>query len=62
MIGKTYLGIRTETSQKSLLKVFYYNNKVIRKLKDFQKLFSKEIYFSLSPISAKYNKPFEFIS
>ena len=62
MIGKTYLGIRTETSQKSLLKVFYYNNKVIRKLKDFQKLFSKEIYFSYSPISAKYNKPFEFIS
>ena len=26
----------TEPSQKSFLKVFYYNNKVTRKVKDFQ--------------------------
>ena len=30
--------LKTETSQKSLLNIFCYNNKVIRKVKDFQKL------------------------
>ena len=30
--------IRTETSQKSLLKIFCYNNKVTWKVKDSQKL------------------------
>ena len=29
--------LRTETSHKSLLKVFCYNNKVSRKVKGFQK-------------------------
>ena len=29
--------IRTETSQKSLLKIFCYNNKDNRKVKNFQK-------------------------
>ena len=54
--------LRTETSQKSLLNIFYYNNKVTRKVKDFQKLSNKEIYFILQSNSTKYNKPFEFIS
>ena len=54
--------LRTETSQKSLLKIFCYNNKVTRKVKDFQKLSNKEIYLSLQSNSAKYNKPFKFIS
>ena len=39
--------LKTETSQKSLLKIFCYNNKVTKKIKDFQKLFNKEIYFTL---------------
>ena len=30
--------LRTENSQKSLLNIFYYKNKVTRKVKDFQKL------------------------
>ena len=38
--------LRTETSQKSLLKIFCYNNKVTREVKDFQKLSNKEIYLS----------------
>ena len=54
--------LRTETSQKSLLKIFCYNNKVTRKVKDFQKLSNKEIYLSLQSSSIKYNKPFKFIS
>ena len=54
--------LRTETSQKSLLKIFCYNNKVTRKVKDFQKLSNKEIYLSLQSNSAKCNKPFNFIS
>ena len=54
--------LRTDTSQKSLLKIFCYNNKVTRKVKDFQKLSKKEIYFTLQSNSTKYNKPFELIS
>ena len=54
--------LRTETSQKSLLKIFYYNSKVTRKVKDFQKLSIKEIYFKLQSNSTKYNKSFKFIS
>ena len=54
--------LRTETSQKSLLKIFCYNNKVTRKVKDFQKLSNKEIYLSLQSNSAKYIKPFKLIS
>ena len=42
--------------------MFYYNNKVTRKVKDFQKLSNKEIYFSLKSYSTKYNKPFKLIS
>ena len=39
--------LRTETSQKSYLKTFYYNIKDSRKVKDFQKLSNNEIYFTL---------------
>ena len=39
--------IRNEISQKSFLKIFYYNNKSTRKVKNFQKLSNKEIYFIL---------------
>ena len=54
--------LRTETSQKSLLKTFYYNDKGTTKVKEFQKLSNKEIYFTLQCNSTKYNKPFKFIS
>ena len=53
--------LRNEASQKSL-KIFWYNNKVTRKVKEFKKLSNKEIYFSLQSNSAKYNKSFKFIS
>ena len=38
--------------------MFCYNNKVTRKVKvkDFQKLSNKEIYFTLQSNSTKYNK------
>ena len=61
LIDWKYL-LRTETSRKSLLKIFFYNNKVTRKVEDFQKLSKKEIHLSLQSDSAKYNKPFKFIS
>ena len=54
--------LRTETSQISLLKFFWYNNKVTRKVKAFQNLSTKEIYFTLQFNSTKYNKLFKFIS
>ena len=41
--------LRTETSQKSFLKIFCYNinNKVARKVKDFQEnSLNKEMYFT----------------
>ena len=45
---------RTETSQKSFLKTFYYNNKSSKKVKDFQKLSNKTIYLTRQSISTKY--------
>ena len=54
--------LRNETSQKSLLKNLYYNSKVTRTVKDFQKLSNKELYFKLQSTSTKYNKLFKFIS
>ena len=51
----------TKTSQKSLIKSFYYNNKGTSKVKDFQKLSNKVIYFTLQSVSTKYNKLFKFI-
>ena len=44
----SWVFLRSETSQKSFLKIFCYNNKVTRKGKYFQKLSNKEIYFSLA--------------
>ena len=54
--------LRTATSLKSLLKTFYYNSNSTKKVKDFQKLLNKEIYFILQSNSSKYNKPLKFIS
>ena len=54
--------LRTETSQKPLLKTFSCINKGNRKAKDFQKLSNKETYFTFQSNSTKYNKPFKFIS
>ena len=45
--------LRTKTSQKFLLKIFCYNNKVIGKVKDFQKLSNKKTFLSLQSNSAK---------
>ena len=42
--------LRTEISQKTLLKIFYYNNKSIMKVKGFQKLSDKRITSSFSLI------------
>ena len=44
---------RIENSQKVLSNFFYYNNKGTRKVKDFQKLRSKEIYFAFQSNSTK---------
>ena len=52
--------LRTKSSQKFLLKTFHYNNKGTRKVKDFQNLSDKEIYFTLQSNSTKYSKPFKF--
>ena len=46
---------------KTLTTTMCYNNKVTRKVKSFQKLSNKEIYFILQYNSTKYNKPFKFI-
>ena len=53
---------RTETSQKFLLKNFFYKNKGTRKVKQFQKLSNKLIYFFLQSNGTKYKKPFKFLS
>ena len=55
-------SLRTVTSRKSFFKIYCYNNKVTRKVKDFQKHSNKEIYFAPQPNSTKYNKPLKFIS
>ena len=47
--------LRTETSQKSLLKIFCYKNKYTRTIKDFKKFSNKEIYLTLQSNSTKYN-------
>ena len=54
MIGNT--NLEPKLFKKSLLKLFCYNNKVTRKVKDFKKLSNKEIYFILQSKSTKYNK------
>ena len=52
--------LTTETSQKFLLKTFYYNSKDTWKVKEFQKLSNKEIYFTLQSNSTKF-QIFKFI-
>ena len=54
--------LRTKLSQKSFLETFYNSNKGTRKVKDFQKLSDKGMYFILQSNITKYNKPFKFIS
>ena len=39
-----YLAALTETAENPFLKTFYYNNKSIRKVKDFQKLSNRETF------------------
>ena len=54
--------LKNETSQKSLFKTFDYNNLGTRKIKVFQKLYYKEIHFTLQSNNTKYIEPFNFIS
>ena len=53
--------LRTETSQKPLLKNCY-NNRGTGEVNDFQILSNKEIYFILQSNRTKYNKPSKVIS
>ena len=48
--------LRTETSQVCLWKTLYYNNEDTVKVKGFQSLSDKEIYFILQSNSIKYKK------
>ena len=54
--------LKNKISQKSLFKTFNYNNLGTRKIKVFQKLYYKEIYFTLQSNNTKYIEPFNFIS
>ena len=54
--------LKSKTSQKSIFKIFYYNNRRVRKVKNLQKLSNKEIYFTLQNNNENYNKPFKFIT
>ena len=48
LIPKNWLRLlKTETSQQSLFKVFYFNCKGIEKIKNLQKISNKDIYFTL---------------
>ena len=54
--------LKSKSSQESLFKIFYYNNRGIRKVKNLQKLLNKEIYFALQNNNENYKKPFKFIT
>ena len=43
--------LKFKTSQESIFKIFYYNNRGIRKVKNLQKLSNKETYFTLQIIT-----------
>ena len=63
LIPKDWIRLlKNETSQESLLKVFYFNNRGKRKIKNFQKLSNKDIYFTLQNNNEDYNRPFKFTS
>ena len=51
--------LRTETSQKYLVKTLYFNKKDTSKVKDFQKFSNKKICLILQ--SNKHQEPFKFI-
>ena len=53
--------LKTETSQQSLLKAFCFNYTGFKKIKNFQKLSNKEIYFTLHNNNENLNRPFKFI-
>ena len=55
MIGNTYVELKPLKNSFSKLSIHCYNNKGTRKIKDFQKLSNKEIYFTLQYNSTKYN-------
>ena len=50
--------IRNENSQKSSFKTVCYKKQGTRKVKGFQKLSHKEIYFALPSNNTKYINPF----
>ena len=58
MIGNTYLKL--QLLKRNILFNALYPYKCTRKVKDFQKLSNKEIYFNFQSNST--NKPFRFIS
>ena len=51
--------LKSKTSQESLLKIFYYNNRGKRKVKNLQKLSNKEIYFTLQNNNENYKQIFQ---
>ena len=53
--------LKNKTSQESLLKVFHFNDRGIRKIKNFQKVSNKDIYYTLQNNNDDYNRPFKFI-
>ena len=54
--------LKNKTSQESFLKVFHFNDRGIRKVKNVQKLSNKDIYYTLLNNNDDYNRPFKFIS
>ena len=53
--------LKNKTSQEPLLKVFHFNDRGIRKIKNFQKVSNKDIYYTLQNNNDNYNRPFKFI-
>ena len=52
----------TSSSILSLFKIFYYNVRDIRIVKNLQKLSNKEIYFTYQNNNENYIKPFKFVT
>ena len=61
LIPKNWLHI-LKTSQQSLFKVFYFNYKGNKKIKNLQKISNKEIYFTLQNNNENLNRPFKFVT
>ena len=62
LIPKDWILLLKNKTQESLLKVFYFNNRGTKKVKNLQKLSNKDIYFTLQNDNEDYNRPFKFIS